>query len=134
MVRAAVHAETGLSVSIGGGRSRLVAKLAVELAKPKPERPASGVFIVGDGGEREFMEQFEPGARPGIGPRFRERLDRIGLGTVRDVLPHDLATLVRLVGEREAHWLYERVRGVDDTPVARRDVPKSISREETFES
>jgi DNA polymerase-4 len=133
-IRATVRTETGLGVSIGGGSSRLVAKLAVELAKPKPERPASGVFVVGDGGERAFMERFELAALPGIGPRFRDRLERIGLHTVRDALPHDVATLMRLVGEREAHWLFERVRGRDDTPVSRRDVPKSISREETFET
>src|SRR5215213_7234848 len=35
-IREAVIAETGLSVSIGGGTNRLVAKLAVEFAKPRP--------------------------------------------------------------------------------------------------
>lgn len=38
-MRAAVLDETGLTVSFGGGTSRLVAKLAVELAKSKPDRP-----------------------------------------------------------------------------------------------
>ena len=35
-IREAVTAATTLSVSIGGGTSKLVAKLAVERAKPKP--------------------------------------------------------------------------------------------------
>src|SRR4029453_11768392 len=42
-VRAAVQIETGLSISLGGGTSRLVAKLAVGLAKAKPERPKKRV-------------------------------------------------------------------------------------------
>jgi DNA polymerase-4 len=131
-IRAAVQAETGLSVSIGGGSSRLVAKLAVELAKSKPDRPTSGVFVVPDGLEGDFMRRFDLADLPGVGPKFRERLDRIGLRTVSDVLPHDLATLTRMVGDREAQWLWERVRGIDETSVSRRDIPKRMSREETF--
>jgi DNA polymerase-4 len=131
-IRAAVQSETGLIVSIGGGTSRLVAKLAVELAKSKPDRPTCGVHVVPDGGEAEFMQRFDLADLPGIGPKSRERLDRVGLRTVRDVLAHDLPTLTRMLGEREAHWLWERTRGVDDTSVSRREIPKRMSREETF--
>jgi DNA polymerase IV len=132
MIRDAVHAETSLSVSIGGGTSRLVAKLAVEQAKPKPDRPANGVFVVPNGDEEAFMRHLTLAELPGVGPKSRERLDRVGLRTVADVLEHDVPTLARLVGEREAHWLHDRVRGIDHTPVEHRDVAKSISREETF--
>ena len=131
-IRAAVQAATGLTISLGGGTSRLVAKLAVELAKSKPDRPTSGVFVVPNGGEAEFLQRFDLADLPGVGPKFRERLSTLGLRTVRDVLPHDIAALTRIVGEREAHWLWERVRGIDVTTVSSRDVPKRMSREETF--
>jgi DNA polymerase-4 len=131
-IRATVQAETGLTISLGGGTSRLVAKLAVELAKSKPDRPTSGVFVVPNGGEADFLEQFDLADLPGVGPKFRERLDTLGLRTVRDVLPHDIAALTRIVGQREAHWLWQRVRGVDDSSVSSRNVPKRMSREETF--
>jgi DNA polymerase-4 len=132
-IRAAVKTDTGLTISLGGGTSRLIAKLAVELAKSKPDRPTSGVFVVPNGGEEEFLQRFELGDLPGVGPKFRERLDQLGMRTVRDVVPHDIATLTRIVGGREAAWLWARVRGIDDTPVSTRDVPKGISREDTFE-
>ena len=131
-IRAAVLAETGLIVSLGGGTSKLVAKLAVELAKSKPDRPTSGVFVVPDGEEGRFLQRFDLADIPGIGPKFRGRLDRAGLRTVGDVLPHDAATLTRMVGEREAAWLWDRVRGIDDASVSTRDIPKRMSREETF--
>src|SRR6266850_1659044 len=51
-MRAAVHQETGLTVSIGGGTNKLVAKLAVEGAKPK--FGADGVHIVEPGSEGDF--------------------------------------------------------------------------------
>jgi DNA polymerase-4 len=132
-IRVAVQAETGLTISLGGGTSRLVAKLAVELAKSKPDRPTSGVFIVPDGAEGDFLQQFKLADIPGIGPKFRERLDRLGLRSVRDMVPHDLATLTRMVGEREAEWLWGRVRGIDDSAVSTREIAKRMSREETFE-
>jgi DNA polymerase-4 len=132
-IRDAVREETGLSVSFGGGSSRLVAKLAVELAKPKPDRPASGVFVVSDGAEAEFMQRFDLADLPGVGPKFRERLDQVGLRTVRDLLARDAAALTRLVGDREAEWLSRRARGLDESEVSERDVPKRMSHENTFE-
>jgi DNA polymerase-4 len=131
-IREAVRAGTGMSVSIGGGTSRLVAKLAVELAKPHRDPAATGVHIVAPGGELDFMRRLELGDIPFVGPRFRERLARVGLRTVEDVLAHDRPTLERWLGEREAAWLHDRVRGLDDTPVRAREVARSISREDTF--
>ena len=37
------------------------------------------------------------------------------------------------MGERDAAWLSERVRGIDAAEVVERDVAKSISRDETFD-
>src|SRR5688500_14025348 len=45
-IRDEVLSATGLSVSLGGGTSKLVAKLAVERAKPKPGTGANGVYVV----------------------------------------------------------------------------------------
>ena len=41
---------------------------------------------------------------PMVGPKFQERLAKLGLVTVPDVLRHDLHTLTRWFGEREAEW------------------------------
>ena len=131
-IREAVFAETGLRVSIGGGTSKLVAKLAVELAKPKPGTTATGVFVVQPGDEAEFLKRFPLADIPSVGPRFQERLAKLGMERVPDVLAHELPTLVRWLGERDAQWLHERVRGIDDRPVEEREVAKSISRDDTF--
>ena len=129
-IRDAVIAETGLTVSIGGGSSKLVAKLAVERAKPKTG--ANGVHIVPDGDELAFMRQLELRDIPGIGPKTTIRLAERGLRSVEDVLALDDAALARLVGARDAEWLAARVRGEDEAEVAEREVAKSISRDETF--
>jgi DNA polymerase-4 len=131
-MRDAVLAETSLSLSIGGGTSKLVAKLAAGLAKPRPGGTADGVHVVAPGAEADFMLQFALADIPFIGPRFQERLARFGLRTVRDVVPHECETLMGWLGEREGGWLYERARGIDRAPVDVDREAKSVSRDETF--
>lgn len=132
-MRESVIAETSLSVSIGGGTTKLVAKLAVERAKPKPGSGATGVHIVAPGEEGAFLATFDLADIPMIGPRFQERLARLGMRKVTDVLQYDAATLAQWLGQREAEWLYDRVRGIDGSEVEAHDgEAKSISRDETF--
>ena len=131
-MREAVIAETSLSLSIGGGTSKFVAKLAAGVAKPRPGGAADGVHVVAPGAEADFMLQFALADIPLIGPKFQERLARFGLRTVRDVVRHERETLVGWLGEREGSWLYERTRGIDRAPVESHRETKSVSRDETF--
>jgi DNA polymerase-4 len=131
-IRGEILRETGLSVSFGGGTTKLVAKLAVERAKPRPGNGATGVHVVPPGQEGDFMRGFMLADIPLVGPRFQERLARLGMHRVEDVLRYDQPTLAQWLGEREAAWLYTRVRGIDSGIVEGRLEAKSISRDETF--
>jgi DNA polymerase-4 len=131
-IRDAVRAATSLAISIGGGTSKLVAKLAVERAKPKPDTNATGVHVVDPGDEGSFLETFDLADIPLVGPRFQERLARLGMRRVPDVLQYDLPTLAQWLGAREAEWLFRRVRGLDASEVEGHGDAKSISRDETF--
>ena len=125
-MRQAVLEETQLSVSIGGGTSRVVAKLAAGVAKP------GGVHVVPAGGEEAFMRRFQLGDIPFVGKRFVERLGRYNLKTVPDALAAGQANLRSWLGEREGSWLWDRIRGVDGGRVVGGADAKSISRDETF--
>ena len=131
-IRDAVRRETTMPISIGGGTSKLVAKMAVERAKPKPGSGANGVHIVAAGKEAEFLETFTLAEIPMVGPKFQERLAKLGMVKVGDVLQYDLATLMQWLSQREAEWLYNRVRGIDHGEVEGHGDAKSISRDETF--
>jgi DNA polymerase-4 len=131
-IRDAVLGETAISVSIGGGTNRLVAKLAAGRAKPHHTPEARGVIIVPPGEEAAFLATFELADIPGVGPRFQERLAALGLRTVPDALRQERATLRRWLGARAADWLYDRIRGLDAAPVRARTGAKSLSRDETF--
>jgi DNA polymerase-4 len=131
-IRDTVHAETGMWISIGGATSKLVAKLAAERAKPRPTTSGTGVRIVAEGTEAEFMREFALAEIPGVGPKLQERLRALGLTRVDDVLPHDRATLARWLGRRPADWLWHRVRGVHHSKVEPRAAAKQMSKETTF--
>ncbi len=132
-IREAVHHETGLWVSIGGGSSKLIAKLAAERAKPRPGSGATGVRVVAVGNEGAFMTEFSLAELPGVGPKLQVKLAGVGMVRVVDMLPHDRATLGRWIGRRPAAWLWARVRGIHSTPVETRAPAKQISRESTFD-
>ncbi|MFI5280296.1 MAG: hypothetical protein ACHQU1_07365 [Gemmatimonadales bacterium] len=125
-MREAVLEETQLSVSIGGGTSRVVAKMAAGVAKP------GGVHVVPAGEVEAFMRRFALGDIPFVGKRFVERLDRYNLKSVPDALAAGQANLRTWLGEREGMWLWDRIRGIDSAVVVSGGDPKSISRDETF--
>ena len=131
-IRDDVMTRTGLTVSIGGGTNRLIAKLAVERAKPRPGTTGTGILIVAGGAEAEFVATLALSDLPGVGPRFAEALRRYGLVQVRDALGLDRGTLASWFGPRTGAWLYDRIRGVSRTPVTPHAEAKSVSRESTF--
>lgn len=131
-VRTSVHRETGMWLSLGGGTSKLVAKLAAERAKPRAGTGATGVCIIAPGAEGEFLRTLALAELPGVGPKLQSKLKGLGLVRVEDVLPHDRSTLAHWLGRRPAEWLWARVRGIHTSPVEARGTARQISRESTF--
>ncbi len=125
-IQAAVKAETDIVVSLGGGPTRVVAKLAAERAKP------AGVHVVEPGGEAEFMLGFDLRDIPGVGPVLAERLRSMGLVSVPDAVGLEESELEGMLGAGRGSWLYHRLRGRGSDVVEPRAPAKSISREETF--
>lgn len=131
-IRTAVLRETQIRISMGGATNKLVAKLAVESAKPRDGTGGTGVYVVAPGDEAEYVATLKLADIPGIGPRFQQELAKFGWSLVSDMRDVPLNDLQRLFGDRSGDWLYETIRGVDSSPVHQREEPKSMGREETF--
>src|SRR5258705_8028023 len=127
-IRAGVREATGLTLSIGGGTNKLIAKMAVARAKP------DGVLIVAPGAEEAFLRSCTLADIPLVGPKLQARLAARGLVTVEDVFLYDSATLRRTGGlsAREATWLWNRVHGVDEAGGAHRGGNRGLSRAGKF--
>jgi len=129
-IRDGIRETTGLTLSIGGGTNKLIAKMAVDRAKPS--RGGDGILIIAPGSEQEFLRSCALADIPLVGPKFQARLAAHGLVTIEDLLRHDLATLERWMSKREARWLWNRAHGLDDGTVAHRVMNRGLSRDETF--
>lgn len=122
----AILRELGLSVSIGAASNKVVARIASGLHKPK------GLVIVPHGQERQFLAPLRLSRLPGIGSPTERRLHDLGIHTVGELadLPEEL--VVRTFGSTGG-VLHERARGIDERKVMTTHIPKSVSRETTFE-
>ena len=120
-IRQSVLERTQISVSLGGGTRRVIAKLAPRCAKP------AGVHIVQPGAEDVFLRQLDLADIPGIGPALVEVLRKKGLVRVEDTWPVQIEWLQRWLGDRRGAWLYRRIRGVDSSEVDPHERRKSIS-------
>jgi DNA polymerase-4 len=125
-VKAAVRADVDLSISVGVGTTKLVAKIASDLQKP------DGLVVVEPGTEEAFLAPLAIGRLWGVGAKSAAALREYGVRTIGDLaaLPDDL--LVRRFGKHGAA-LGERARGVDPDPIGDRDAAKSIGHEHTFD-
>jgi DNA polymerase-4 len=125
-IREVVLEATRISVSIGGGTRRMIAKLASDIAKP------GGVHIVPAGQEGDFMKRLDLADIPGVGPALVEALRRRGLVRIEEALGVQEPWLERWFGAHRGRWLYRRMRGLDSSRVDPREPRKSISSERTF--
>jgi DNA polymerase IV len=131
-IRSAVLRETEIRISMGGASNKLVAKLAVESAKPRDGSGGTGVYVVAPGEEAAYVATLKLADIPGIGPKFQQELAKFGWSRVSDMRDVPLQDLQRLLGDRSGEWLFETIRGIDTSPVHQREEPKSMGREETF--
>ena len=125
-IRQTVLERTQISVSLGGGTRRVIAKLATTLAKP------AGVHVVAAGEEEMFLRGLDLADLPGVGPSLVEALGKRGLVRVEDAYDVQIEWLQRWFGDRRGAWLYRRIRGVDSSEVDPHERRKSISSERTF--
>ncbi len=125
-IRVAILEATRISVSIGGGTRRMIAKLASGTAKP------GGVRIVPPGREAEFMKELDLAEIPGVGPALVKSLRKKGLIRIEEALAVEQAWLERWFGPGRGRWLYRRMRGLDASRVDPREPRRSISSERTF--
>src|SRR5207237_785979 len=69
---------------------------------------------------------------PGLGPATETALSGLGIRTLGELAALPLELVQRRVGNVQGRSIWERARGVDESPVTVPGRPRSVSREETF--
>lgn len=91
-VRAGVRAEVGLPISVGAARTKHLAKIASQVAKP------DGLVVVEPGTERQFLDPLPVGLMWGVGPVAERRLAAQGIRTIGDLAATPSSAVERLLG------------------------------------
>lgn len=129
LARLARRAETqlGITISIGLGPNKFLAKIASDLDKPR------GFAVIGRHEARDFLAAKPVGMVFGVGRAMRERLEADGIhriGQLRGFPPAELEYRYGSFGERLAPYS----RGIDRRSIKSSRPTKSVSNETTFEN
>lgn len=122
-----IKTETGITVSIGGGSNKYVAKIASAFSKP------DGLVIVPRGNEEEFIKNIPLSKVWGIGKKTLIKLNNMSITSTLDVLKLSKERLIDFFGISFASFIYTAVRGGSSSTFKAREKVKSISVEHTFD-
>lgn len=127
MIRSAVNQATGLTCSVGITPNKLLSKIASELNKPN----GACVLCMDDVPTRIWP--MSVGKINGIGPKSFKKLAGLGIHLIGELAAAPAELLQEHFGLRYAQWLMAVSRGQDERPLSTERIPKSTSRETTFE-
>ena len=120
-----IERDLGLTASVGLSHNKFLAKIASDLDKPR------GFSVIGRGETERFLAGKPVRIIWGVGTATQGALEGAGIRGIADLLRWDRADLVARFGSM-GERLYHLARGQDHRAVACDEVPKSISKETTF--
>ena len=126
-LQADILGQTGLSVSVGAGRTKVVASIASRLERPR------GFRIVMPGTEEAFLAPLPVEKLHGIGHIHAGALAERGVSTIGQLRLLPKPVLMAAFGDAIGEQIWECCRGLDGREVLPPSAPKSISRETTIE-
>jgi len=118
--------EVGLSASFGIASTRILAKMASEINKPK------GIFRILPDEISEFFTGRDLREVPGIGAKRSTQLAEWGISTVDELYEYGELTLSRMTGERFSSWITRVYEGRTSSEISPLRSRKSVGKEHTF--
>ncbi|MEM7443293.1 MAG: DNA polymerase IV [Pseudomonadota bacterium] len=111
-IRERVQAEVGLPISVGLARTKHLAKIASQVAKP------DGLIVVPAGTEHAFLHDLPVGLMWGVGPVAKARLAEQGVHTIGQLAATPGQSLEKLLGWAVGGKLSSLARDQDPRSVA----------------
>lgn len=114
-----------LTASVGIGSNKLIAKIASDRKKP------AGLTVVTPAEVLEFLAPLPVRLLPGVGPKTESALKRMRVQTVLDLRAREHGELIKQFGKFGGD-LYDKARGIDESPLEEPQEAKSVGEQETF--
>lgn len=125
-LRMLITNETGLPISFGIAKNKMVAKMATNEAKP------NGFLQVPLGKEKEFLGPLEVNKIPGVGDQTTEVLIYNGFKYIREIHNTTPEKMEKLFG-KWGYELWNKAQGLHHSSISAWHEAKSISTENTFQ-
>lgn len=126
LLKEKVKSQTGLTISVGIGPSRFIAKMASDFNKP------DGLCRVSVGKEIAFIDAVGLKKLWGVGKVTQQLLAKHHITTTQELRTYSEQTLQTLFGRSMGHFLYLACRGIDPGIFKEEAKSHSISTETTF--
>ena len=124
-IRAAIHAETGLTASAGVSYNKFLAKIASDQNKP------DGICVIPPSAGPRFAAALPIKRFHGVGPVTAAKMERLGILSGADLLDRPMPWLRERFG-KSADYYVRAAAGLDDRPVRADRIRKSVGAERTF--
>lgn len=115
----------GISLSIGIGSTKSIAKIASDFKKPK------GITCVPARKIKDFLKNMDITRIPGIGKKTKKIYHKQGIRKIQDFYDFKLSQLMQTFG-KTAKWVWKVINGLDKRALDEKHKRKSISKERTF--
>ena len=125
-IKREIFKKESLTASIGIGPNKLIAKLASDFQKP------NGLTVIHPEEVEDFITQNQLRKIPGIGPKTADILRERNILTIEDLRALDRFDLELMLG-KQGLVLYDKARGIDDSPLIEEWTAKSIGEQETLQ-
>ncbi len=120
-----IERDVGVTVSVGLGPNKFLAKIASDLDKPR------GFAVIGKAEAQAFLAPRPVSILPGVGPALARSLQGAGLNTVGDLVGLEISDLGTRFGATGLR-LGRLARGEDNRGVNPAEARKSVGAETTF--
>jgi DNA polymerase-4 len=125
LIKKRVKTEVGLTISVGISYNKFLAKLASDWNKP------DGLFVIRKEDVADLLEPLSVRKVHGLGKKSAEKLNRIGIFTIKDLMKYSKTFLDDYLGSFGGD-IYYLIRGVDNRSVKVDRTVKSIGKETTL--
>lgn len=132
LMRERIKNEIGINVSIGISKSKVLAKLACEKAKPKGNTQGTGVYAIGNRKIPKILKPTKVGEIWGIGKNTTLFFNKWGVFTCNDLVEKSDEWLQLKIGKRGLELKHELLGEYIDKIKAKRRLPKSIQNTRSF--
>jgi len=117
-----VKAQVGISLTVGVGPNKLVAKIACDSKKP------DGLTVVKPDESVKFLAPLPVDRLLGVGKKTFVRMEQLGIKTVGDLAQFNVQRLLEVFGKTLGLYFHNAANAVDNEPVVEQGEAESISK------